>query len=148
LELRIKEKQAQIENEIESRKQKALEMEQEFQRKSLENDLKRQRIAAQILLYEAQSAQLSAQKSKNEAEGALKIAISKKDPLAIETAQTNLDIANKQVDLSNERVDSAQANLNDQPEIAANSTAEQKATQGAQTESLEYGEKRRERQSA
>ncbi|MEH1808483.1 hypothetical protein [Nostoc sp.] len=91
---------------------------------------------------------LSAQKAKNEAEGALKIAISKKDPLAIETASTNLDIANKQIDLSDKRVDSAQANLNDQPEIAANSTAEQKATQGAQTESLKYGEKRREQQSA
>ncbi|MEH2148587.1 tape measure protein [Nostoc sp.] len=148
IELQIKEKRIEAENRIALIKQMALEKEQEFQRKSLENDLKRQRIAAQILLYEAQSAQLSAQKAKNEALGALKIAIAKKDPLAIETAQTNLDIANKQVNLSNERVDSAQANLNDQSEIAANSTAEQKATQGAQTESLEYGEKRRERQSA
>lgn len=148
IELQIKEKRIEAEKTIALIKQMALEKEQEFQRKSLENDLKRQKIAAQTLLYEAQGAQLSAQKAKNEAEGALKIAISKKDPLAIETAQTNLDIANKQIDLSNQRVDSAQANLNDQPEIAANSTAEQKATQGAQTESLKYGEKRRERQSA
>ncbi|QLE42244.1 tape measure protein [Nostoc sp. C052] len=137
LELRIKEKQAQIENEIESRKQKALEMEQEFQRKTLENDLKRQKIAAQIALYEAQSAQLSAQKAKNEAEGALKIAIAKKDPIAIETAKTNLEIANKQIGLSNERIASAQANLNDQPEIAANAIQEQKAVQGAETSSLQ-----------
>ncbi|MEH2086963.1 hypothetical protein [Nostoc sp.] len=148
MELQIKEKRIEAENRIALIKQMALEKEQEFQRKSLENDLKRQRIAAQILLDEAESAQLSAQKAKNEAEGALRIAISKKDPLAIQTAQTNLDIANKQIDLSNQRVDSAQANLNDQPEIAANSTAEQKATQGAQTESLAYGEKRRQRQSA
>ncbi|BBD69525.1 hypothetical protein Mfla_2689 [Nostoc commune NIES-4072] len=148
IELQIKEKRIEAEKVIANIKQMALEKEQEFQRKSLENDLKRQKIAAQIALYEAQSAQLSAQKAKNEAEGALKIAISKKDPLAIETAQTNLDIANKQIDLSNQRVDSALSYLNDQPEIAANSTAEQKATQGAQTESLKYGEKRRERQSA
>ncbi|MBW4677143.1 MAG: tape measure protein [Desmonostoc geniculatum HA4340-LM1] len=148
IELQIKEKRIEAENAIASIKQKALEMEQEFQHKSLENDLKRQKIAAQMLLYEAQSAQLAAQKAKNEAEGALKIAISKKDPLAIETAQTNLDIANKQIDLSNERVANAQANLNDQPEIAANATAEQKATQDAQNQSFEYGEKRRQRQGA
>jgi hypothetical protein len=148
LELRIKEKQAQIEKEIEDRKQKALEMEQEFQRKTLENDLKRQKIAAQIALYEAQSAQLSAQKAKNEAEGALKIAIVKKDPIAIETAQTNLDIANKQIGLSNERIASAQANLNDQPEIAANAIQEQKATQGAETSSLQASINRSDRANA
>ncbi|MEH2393680.1 MAG: tape measure protein, partial [Nostoc sp.] len=148
IELQIKEKRIEAENRIALIKQMALEKEQEFQRKSLENDLKRQKIAALMLLYEAQGAQLSAQKAKNEASGALKIAIAKKDPLAIETAKTNLEIANKQIDLSNERVANAQANLNDQPEIAANATAEQKATQGAQTESFEYGEKRRQRQGA
>lgn len=148
IELQIKEKKIEAEKKMALIKQMALEKEQEFQRKALENDLKRQKIAAQTLLYEAQSAQLAAQKSKNEAEGALKIAIAKKDPLAIETAQTNLEIADKQVTLSNERVANAQANLNDQPEIERNATAEQKATQDAQNQSFEYGEKRRQQQGA
>jgi tape measure domain-containing protein len=147
-ELQIKEKKEDIEQNIASIKELSMKAEQEFQRKSLENDLKRQKIAAQTALYEAQSAQYAAQKAKNDAEGALKIAIAKKDPAAIETAQTNLDIANKQIDLSNQRVDSAQANVNDQPEIAANATLEQKVTQGTEAQNLQAGESRRRRGAA
>ncbi|MEH2029813.1 MAG: tape measure protein [Nostoc sp.] len=147
-ELQIKESKATIEQKIASLKEDSMKKEQEFQRKSLENDLKRQKIAAQIALYDAQAAQYAAQKAKNEAEGALKIAISKKDPVAIETAQTNLDIANKQIDLSNQRVESAQANLNDQPEIAANATQEQKVRAGTETQNFQAGEDRRKRGTA
>jgi hypothetical protein len=147
-ELQIKESKATIEQKIASLKEEAMKKEQEFQRKSLENDLKRQKIAAQIALYDAQAAQLAAQKSKLEADAALKIAIAKKDPLAIQTAQTGVDLANKEVDLSNQRMESAQANFNDQPELAANATQEQKVTQGTETQNFQAGEDRRRRSTA
>ncbi|MDZ8138826.1 MAG: hypothetical protein RM049_26580 [Nostoc sp. DedQUE04] len=58
------------------------------------------------------------------------------------------NIANKQIDLSNERVASAQANLNDQPEIEKNATQEQKITQGTETQNFQAGESRRRRGAA
>ncbi|MHC5825854.1 MAG: hypothetical protein ACYT04_60890, partial [Nostoc sp.] len=127
-ELQIKEKKAATETAIAFEKQASMAREQEFQRKTLENDLKRQQIAAQIALYEAQGYQLAAQKSKLEADAALKIAIIKKDPVAIETAKLGVELADKEIVLGDRRVESAQANLNDQGEIAANSTQEQKVT--------------------
>ncbi|MHC5725880.1 MAG: hypothetical protein ACYTXY_17430, partial [Nostoc sp.] len=66
-ELQIKERKATVEAAIAFEKQASMAREQEFQRKTLENDLKRQQIAAQIALYEAQGYQLAAQKSKLEA---------------------------------------------------------------------------------
>lgn len=61
-ELQIKEKKEDIEENIARIKQLSMKAEQEFQRKALENDLKRQKIAAQMALYDAQSAQFAAQK--------------------------------------------------------------------------------------
>ncbi|QLE47842.1 hypothetical protein FD724_06775 [Nostoc sp. C057] len=106
-ELQIKERKEETEQNIARIKELSMKAEQEFQRKALENDLKRQKIAAQTLLYEALAAQLSVGKAKNEAEGAFQDCHIQSDPLTIQTAQTNLDIANKQIDLSNQRVDSA-----------------------------------------
>ncbi|MBN3951945.1 MAG: hypothetical protein HWQ38_37965 [Nostoc sp. NMS7] len=147
-ELQIKEKKAATETAIALEKQASMAREQEFQRKTLENDLKRQQIAAQIALYEAQGYQLAAQKSKLEADAALKVAIIKKDPQAIETAKTGVELADKEVNLSSLRAASAQANLNDQGEIAANSTQEQKVTQGTENQNFQASEKRRERSTA
>ncbi len=147
-ELQIKEKKAAAEVAIALEKQASMAREQEFQRKTLENDLKRQQIAAQIALYDAQGYQLAAQKSKLEADAALKIVIAKKDPLAIETAKAGVELADKEVNLSSMRVDSAQANLNDQDKISANSTQEQKVTQGTENQNFQAEEKRRERKTA
>ncbi|MBN3875230.1 tape measure protein [Nostoc sp. JL23] len=147
-ELQIEERKAAAEAANALEKQASMAREQEFQRKTLENDLRRQKIAAQIALYEAQGYQLAAQKSKLEADAALKIAIAKKDPLAIETAKIGVELANKEVVLGDRRVESAQANLNDQGEIAANSTQEQKVTQSTENQNFQAGEKRRERSTA
>ncbi|MEH1811527.1 MAG: hypothetical protein V7L09_03510 [Nostoc sp.] len=143
-ELQIKEKKAAAEVAIALEKQASMAREQEFQRKTLENDLKRQQIA----LYDAQGYQLAAQKSKLEADAALKIAIAKKDPVAIETAKTGVELADKEVNLSSMRVASAIANVNDQPEIASDATLEQKVTQGTENQNFQAGEKRRERKTA
>ncbi|MHC5779321.1 hypothetical protein, partial [Nostoc sp.] len=147
-ELQIEERKAAAERVIALAKQEAMAREQEFQKKTLENDLKRQQIAAQIALYEAQGYQLASQKSKLEADAALKIAIAKKDPLAIETAKVGVELANKEIVLGDRRVESAQANVNDQPEIAANSTQEQKVTQNTENQNFQSEEKRRERKTA
>ncbi|MBN3951963.1 MAG: hypothetical protein HWQ38_38055 [Nostoc sp. NMS7] len=147
-ELQIKERKAVAEKDAAFQKEASMAVQQEFQRKTLENDLKRQKIAAQISLYEAQGYQIAAQKSKLEADAALKVAVAKKDPAAIETAKVGVELADKEVNLSSMRVDSAQANLNDQPEIAANSTLEQKVAQGIEALGLRSGEKRRERKTA
>ncbi|QSJ14600.1 tape measure protein [Nostoc sp. UHCC 0702] len=145
LELKIKEKKAQLEQEIADTKQKAMQMEQEFQRKSLENDLKRQKIAAETAVFEAKAAQLAAQKSKLDAESALKTAIAKKDDIGIESAKAGIQIAESQIALSNERLNNAIANLSDQDTIAADEIQSQKISQQTAFNQLQTDSAKRQR---
>ncbi|WP_445634544.1 tape measure protein [Nostoc sp. DSM 114161] len=124
-ELDILAKRSQIEDEIAAKKLEALKLEQEYQRKSLALDLQRQKIAAETAVYDAQSAQLAAAKSKLEAEGALRIAQIKKDPTAIKSAEVGLEIAGREIELSDKRLDNAIANLNIQDELTKNATLAQ-----------------------
>lgn len=128
-EIQILQKRSQIEDAIAAKKLEALKLEQEFQRKSLQLDLQRQKISAETAVYDAQSAQLSAAKSKLEAEAALRIAKLKKDPQAIEAAQIGLEIAGREIDLSDKKLNNAIANLGIQDELASNATKAQDATQ-------------------
>lgn len=128
-ELEILAKRSQIEDEIAAKKLEALKLEQDFQKKSLQLDLQRQKISAQTAVYDAQSAQLSAAKSKLEADAALRIAQVKKDPYAIESAKIGIEIANREADLSNQKLDNAIANLNIQDELSRNAILAQEVTQ-------------------
>ncbi|MBD2437361.1 tape measure protein [Nostoc sp. FACHB-110] len=128
-ELEILAKRSQIEDEIAAKKLEALKLEQDFQKKSLQLDLQRQRISAQTAVYDAQSAQLSAAKSKLEADAALRIAQVKKDPAAIESAKIGIEIANREADLSNQKLDNAIANLGIQDELSRNAILAQEVTQ-------------------
>lgn len=128
-ELDILAKRSQIEDEIAAKKLEALKLEQEYQKKSLQLDLQRQKITTETAVYDAQSTQLSAAKSKLEAEAALRIAKIKKDPEAIAIAQTGIEIANREVDLSDKRLGNALKNLEAQDEFASNITKAQEVTQ-------------------
>ncbi len=128
-ELDILAKRSQIEDEIAAKKLEGLKLEQEYQRKALQLDLQRQKIAAETAVYDAQSAQLAAAKSKLEAEGALRIAQIKKDPIAIESAKVGLEIAGREIDLSDKRLDNALKNLGIQDELTKNATMAQEITQ-------------------
>ncbi|MBD2489010.1 tape measure protein [Aulosira sp. FACHB-615] len=128
-ELEILAKRSRIEDEIAAKKLEALKLEQDFQKKSLQLDLQRQKISAQTAVYDAQSAQLSAAKSKLEAEAALRIAQVKKDPAAIESAKIGIEIANREADLSNQKLDNAIANLSIQDELSRNAILAQEVTQ-------------------
>lgn len=130
-ELEILEKRSRIEDEIAAQKMAAMQAEQAHQQQSLALDMKRQKIAAQMAIYEAESAQLTAAKSKIEAESALKIAEAKKDDLGIESAKIAIELANRETDLSNKKLENAIANLKIQGELATNAMAAQAATQGS-----------------
>lgn len=127
-ELDILAKRSQIEDEIAAKKLEGLKLEQEYQRKALQLDLQRQKIAAETAVYDAQSAQLAAAKSKLEAEGALRIAQIKKDPIAIESAKVGLEIAGREIDLGDKRLDNALKNLGIQDELTKNATMAQEIT--------------------
>ncbi|MEH1822118.1 MAG: tape measure protein [Nostoc sp.] len=128
-ELAILAQRNRIEDEIAAKKLESLKLEQEYQRKALALDLQRQRIAAETAVYDAESAKLTAAKSKLDAEGAMRIAQIKKDPQAIESAKVGLEIANREISLSDKRLDNAQKNLGIQDELARNATMAQKTTQ-------------------
>ncbi|MEH1777122.1 tape measure protein [Nostoc sp.] len=128
-ELAILAQRNQIEDEIAAKKLESLKLEQEYQRKALALDLQRQRIAAETAVYDAESAKLAAAKSKLDAEGAMRIAQIKKDPIAIESAKVGLEIAGREIELGDKRLDNAQKNLGIQDELARNATLAQKTTQ-------------------
>lgn len=128
-ELQILAQRNQIEDAIAAKKLESLKLEQEYQRKALQLDLQRQRIAAETAVYDAEGAKLAAAKSKLEAEGALRIAQIKKDPIAIESAKVGLEIAGREIELGDKRLDNAQKNLGIQDELARNATMAQKTTQ-------------------
>lgn len=128
-ELDILAKRSQIEDEIAAKKLEGLKLEQEYQRKALQLDLQRQKIAAETAVYDAESAKLAAAKSKLEAEGALRIAEIKKDPIAIESAKVGLEIAGREIELSDKRLDNAQKNLGIQDELVKNATMAQELNQ-------------------
>ncbi|MEH2201180.1 tape measure protein [Nostoc sp.] len=137
LALQIIEQKAQLEDEIAAKKEEALKLEQEYQRKSLALDLQRQKIAAETAVYDAQSAQLAAAKSKLEAEGALRIAQLKKDPVAIASAKVGLEIADREIKLSDKRLNNALANLSIQDELDASAKTAQSVGQDAAIKSTE-----------
>ncbi|MEH1808470.1 tape measure protein [Nostoc sp.] len=128
-ELAILAQRNRIEDEIAAKKLESLKLEQEYQRKALQLDLQRQRIAAETAVYDAESAKLAAAKSKLEAEGAMRIAQIKKDPDAIKSAEVGLEIAGREAELSDKRLDNAQKNLGIQDELAKNATMAQETTQ-------------------
>lgn len=128
-ELAILAQRNQIEDAIAAKKLESLKLEQEYQRKALQLDLQRQRIAAETAVYDAESAKLAAAKSKLDAEGAMRIAQIKKDPIAIESAKVGLEIANREIELGDKRLDNAQKNLGIQDELAKNATLAQKTIQ-------------------
>ncbi|MFK0731414.1 MAG: tape measure protein [Gloeotrichia echinulata GP01] len=128
-ELDILAQRSQIEDEIAAKKLEGLKLEQEYQRKALQLDLQRQRIAAETAVYDAESARLSAAKSKLEAEGALRIAEIKKDPIAIESAKVGLEIARREIELGDKRLDNATKNLGIQDELTKNATMAQELNQ-------------------
>ncbi|MFN6572380.1 tape measure protein [Dendronalium sp. ChiSLP03b] len=128
-ELDILAKRSQIEDEIAAKKLEALKLEQEYQKKSLQLDLQRQKIAAETAVYDAQSAQLSAAKAKLEAEAALRIATIKKDDVGIQSAKVGLEIAQREIGLSDKRLDNALQNLSAQDELSQNAVMAQEATQ-------------------
>lgn len=128
-EIQILQQRSQIEDEIAAKKLEALKIEQAYQKQALELDLKRQRIAAETAVYDAQSAQLSAAKSKLEQEAALRIAIAKKDDVGIKSAQIGLEIAQREINLSDKRLANSLENLAAQDELASNATKAQEVTQ-------------------
>lgn len=128
-ELEILKQRSQIEDEIAAKKLEALKLEQAYQRKALELDLQRQRIAAQMQLYEAQGAQLAAAKSSIEANSALRAAEVKKDDVAIASAKLGIELAAKEGDLASKKVELANQALNAQTELTQNAKAAQEATQ-------------------
>lgn len=130
-EMSILEKRSQIEDEIAAKKLEALKQEQAYQQQALQLDLKRQQIAAQTGIYEAESARLAASKSKLEAESALRVATIKKDPAEMEAAKIGIELASREIALADKRFDSAQQNLAIQDELAKNATLAQQATQRA-----------------
>jgi tape measure domain-containing protein len=137
LAMQIIEQKAQLEDEIATKKEEALKLEQEYQRKSLALDLQRQKIAAETAVYDAQSAQLAAAKSKLEAEGALRIAQLKKDPVAEASAKVGLEIADREIKLSDKRLNNALANLSIQDELATSAKTAQSVGQDATIKSTE-----------
>lgn len=128
-ELDILEKRSQIEDEIAAKKLEALKTEQEYQRAALQLDLQRQRIAAEMAIYEAESAQLSASKSKIEAESALKTAQSKKDDIGVKAAEIGIELAAKEAALANKKLALSKKGLEAQDELASNAIRAQEATQ-------------------
>lgn len=131
-ELQILTQRQQIEADIAAKRLDALKIEQEFQKKSLELDLQRQRITAQTAQYEAEIGVLRSQQSIVDAQAALNKAQIAKDKLAIESAQIGLNIANQQLDLSNKQLDNAKENLKIQDELARNATLAQKVRSDAE----------------
>jgi hypothetical protein len=130
-ELQILEKRSQIESEIADKKLEALKLEQAYQRQSLQLDLKRQKISAQMAVFEAESARLAAAKAKLEAESALRIATIKKDKVGIEAAKVEIELASRGAELADKKFSAAEDNLKVQDELARNATLAQEATQKA-----------------
>ncbi|MBW4598918.1 MAG: tape measure protein [Calothrix sp. FI2-JRJ7] len=128
-EIDILNQRAQIEDEIAAKKLEALKTEQAFQRKSLELDLQRQAIAAQMAIYDAEGAQLAAEKSRIEAESALRIAQAKGDDLGIKSAEIGIQLAEKEASIAERKLEAAQSSANAQGELARNAVLAQEVTQ-------------------
>lgn len=136
-ELEILTQRQQIEADITNQKINALKVEQEFQKRSLELDLQRQRIVAQTAAYEAEIGVLRSQGAIVDAQATLNKAQVSGNKLEIESAKIGLNIANKQLDLSNRQLDDSRENLKIQDELAQNAIAAQKATSEAAMNSAE-----------
>jgi tape measure domain-containing protein len=130
-EMSILAQRQKIEQEIADRKLEALKLEQQYQRQALLNDLKRQKIQAQMAVYEAETSKLSAAKSKLEAESALRVAQIKQDPVEIEIAKVGVELAGKETTLADRKLAFAQEGLSVQDELARNAIMTQEATQRA-----------------
>lgn len=130
-ELQILTQRQQIEADIAAKRLDALKIEQEFQKKSLELDLQRQRIVAQTAQYEAEIGVLRSQQSILDAQAALDRANVLRDKLAIDSAKIGLDIANQQLNLSNKQLKNSQENLKIQDELSRNAVYAQKVSSDA-----------------
>lgn len=142
-ELEILRRRQAIENEIAARKLAALKVEQQYQRRSLQLDLQKQRIAQETASFEAEVAQLKSQQAVIDATAALGKARQSEDKLAIEAAEVGLSIAERQLDLSNKQLDNARASLEIQSEISQNALAAQAITHQSALDSANAGETQR-----
>ncbi|MEP0873356.1 hypothetical protein NDA01_26710 [Trichocoleus desertorum AS-A10] len=143
-ELDILQRKQQLEDSIASKKLQALLAEQEFQRRSLEIDLQRQKIAAQNVLFEAEIAQLRAQGNKAEAQSNLEIAKKSGDSTKIAEAEAKVKLADREVNLSDRRFANAQSSLGLQDELAGNALQAQGAKQQAERINFNTDEESRE----
>jgi len=140
-ELEIVRRRQAIEEDIANKRLAALQTEQEYQKRSLELDLRRQQITAETVGYEAEIGVLRAQQAQIEAQGAL--ARAGNDTLAREAAQIQLEIANRQLELSNKQLANSKENLKIQGELADNALRAQSATQQAALDQANAGESAR-----
>lgn len=142
-ELKILKTRQAIENEIAASRLEALRVEQQFQRISLELDLRRQQVAAQTAESEAEIGVLRARQAQIEAQGELSTARAKGDKNAEAAALIGVEIANRQLEVSNKQLNNAKENLKIQGELANNAIAAQNATQQAAAASAEATEQLR-----
>ena len=99
----LKRRQAR-EKELADKKREALIAEQAQQRLALELDIKRNEAARTRADIEAQISVIKSQQSKIDAQSNLEVAEKNKDPRAIASAKTLLDLANQNVALSQKQV--------------------------------------------
>nr|WP_290224313.1 tape measure protein [Trichocoleus desertorum] len=144
-ELKILERKQALEDEIAAKKLAALGAEQEFQRRALELDLQRQKIAAQNLLFEAEISKLRSEANQAEARSNLEIAQKSGDTTKIAEAQAKLNLADREVGLSDRKLTNAQTSLGLQDEFASNALQTQGAKQ--QTERINFNSEQESRES-
>ena len=143
-ELKILERKQALEDSIAAKKLAALEAEQEFQRRALDLDLQRQKIAAQNLVFEAEIAKLRSEANQAEARSNLEIAKKSGDSTKIAEAQAKLNLADREVGLSDRKLANAQSNLGLQDELASNALQTQGAKQQAERINFNTDEESRE----
>lgn len=143
-ELDILKKKQEIEDEIARKKAEALAIEQEFQRQSLEIEIRKNRLAAENLKFEAQKAKIQAQRDAIQAKKDFKAAQERGDVEGMQLAQDQLDLAGQAADLADRQYASATQGAAEQESIFNMQRQALQLRQGGQIQEAYAGERIRE----
>lgn len=143
-ELDILKKKQEIEDEIARKKAEALAIEQEFQRQSLEIEIRKNRLAAENLKFEAEKAKIQAQRDAIQAKKDFKVAQERGDVEGMQLAQDQLDLAGQAADLADRQYASATQSAADQESISNMQRQALQLRQGGQIQEAYANERVRE----